>query len=145
MGGGSKTIFLYQKLKQKLKKIGIALIGDNSINLFSTYFLLPIGGFAPFCGNFWAPDCLKSAQDLTNSAQKRTFQPHQLISRLHPDSILHKSMKIKDGKFFHFWAHLCVCTVGSYASLCVRLSVCLVSLDQNSRLENNSYLAKYSS
>ena len=35
------------------------------------------------------------------------------------------------------WAHLCSCTVGSYASLCVCLS-----LDQNS-LDNNSYLRKY--
>ncbi len=38
-----------------------------------------------------------------------------------------------------FWAHLCICMVGSYASLSVRL----MSLDQNSRLENNSYLRKY--
>ncbi len=37
-----------------------------------------------------------------------------------------------------FWAHLCFCMVGSDASL----SVCL-SLDQNPRLENNSYLAKF--
>ncbi len=38
-----------------------------------------------------------------------------------------------------FWAHLCICTVGSYASLSVRP----MSRDQNSRLENNSYLRKY--
>ena len=35
----------------------------------------------------------------------------------------------------YFWAHLCLCTVGSYASLSVCLSVCLsvrLWLDQNS-------------
>ena len=40
-----------------------------------------------------------------------------------------------------FWAHLCVCTMGSYASP----SVCLWSLDQNHRLVKKSYLAKYES
>ncbi len=38
-----------------------------------------------------------------------------------------------------FWAHLCICTVGSHASLSVRLSICPMSLDQNSRQENNSW------
>ena len=32
---------------------------------------------------------------------------------------------------YFYWAHLCICTVGSYASLSVCLSVCLW-LDQNS-------------
>ncbi len=33
---------------------------------------------------FWAPKYLKSAKNLTNSAQKRSFQPHKLISRMIP-------------------------------------------------------------
>ncbi len=41
----------------------------------------------------------------------------------------------KSLSFQVFLAHLCLCTVGSYASL----SVCLMSLDQNPRIENNSY------
>ncbi len=42
--------------------------------------------------------------------------------------------------FTYFWAHLCLCTVDSYASLkSVRLS------GPKFRLENNSYLRKYGS
>ncbi len=38
-------------------------------------------------------------------------------------------------------AHLCLCTMGSYASLSVRLSVCHWTKTQG--LENNSYLKKH--
>ncbi len=41
------------------------------------------------------------------------------------------------------WAHLCKCTVGSYASLCVRLSVRLSVTGPKFRLDNNSYLVKF--
>ncbi len=46
-------------------------------------------------------------------------------------------------RFCCFWAHLCLCTVGSYASLSVCLSVCLLVTPPIFRLENNSYLRKY--
>ena len=39
-----------------------------------------------------------------------------------------------------YWAHLCLCMVGSYASL----SVCPSVIWPKFRLENNSYLKKYS-
>ena len=48
-------------------------------------------------------------------------------------------------KNLYIWAHLRLCTVGSYASLSVHLSACPMSLDQNSWLRNNSYLKQHSS
>ncbi len=36
-------------------------------------FFPPIGGFLPFWGDFWGPNCLKSAKNLTNSAHIRPF------------------------------------------------------------------------
>ena len=36
-------------------------------------FIPPIGGFPLFWGHFWAPECLKSAQNLTKSAQKKVI------------------------------------------------------------------------
>ncbi len=42
-----------------------------------------------------------------------------------------------------FWAHLCTCTVGSYAPLCVCLSICLSLTWPKFRLDNNSYLSKF--
>ena len=39
----------------------------------------------PFCGDFLVPECLKSAQNPTNSAQKWPFQPHLQIGRMNPD------------------------------------------------------------
>ncbi len=51
------------------------------------------------------------------------------------------------GWLIFYWAHLCICTVGSYASLCVRLSVCPSVCPSVTgpkfRLDNNSYLLKF--
>ncbi len=48
---------------------------------------LPISGFPPFWDDFWAPQCLKSAQNLTKSAQKRPLQAYQLIARMNPEAL----------------------------------------------------------
>ncbi len=42
----------------------------------------PIGGFPLFWGDFWTPECLKSAHKPYKVNPKRPFQPHSLITRM---------------------------------------------------------------
>ncbi len=59
------------------------------------------GMFFPPIGRFlWPPECLKSAQNLTNSAQKRPFQPYQLIGRMNPVRALTNRHTQTDGTDF---------------------------------------------
>ncbi len=51
-------------------------------DLVQGIFFPPIGGFLLFWGHFWAPECLKSAQNLTKSVGKWSFQSFQPIARM---------------------------------------------------------------
>ncbi len=42
----------------------------------------------------------------------------------------------RNSTWTYFWAHLCLCTVGSYTSLCICLSVCLSVTRPKLRLDN---------